>query len=122
MDKLFKHSVNKYSLWFLSKEVETKYDIKIREFSQTQDKIGTISIFAFAGICFLIGSLELYYSLQDVGRFIFQVELINLIVAFLIILFEGLILYLDKFRCIKGALFMIGFFVVCAETDRKSVV
>jgi len=117
MDKLFNLSVNKYTLWFLSKDLETKYDIKIREFGQTQEKIGTISVFCVQTIMAVCQGFQFYYSLQKMGRFKLVVEITLMSIILTCLLVEGLLLYLNKYRLIKGAFFMIGYWLVSCEAS-----
>jgi len=107
MDKIFNLSVNKYTLWFLSKDLEAKYDIKLREFGQTQEKIGTIIVFIYTVAGLILECFQIYFCFKGVQRFQIQVELTTLITLIIIIFFEGLLLWLNIFRYIKGTFFII---------------
>ena len=113
MDKIFNISVNKYTQRFLSKELEIKYENKIKELGQTQEIIGTIIVFIYTGGGLILECFQLYFCMKGVGRFQLTVEITLLITIFLIILLEGLLLWLNKFRWIKGTFFIIGFIIVC---------
>lgn len=120
METLFELSINKYSLFFLSKKVESKYRKNLNEIGGFQDKLAFFFVFVSSIVGLLFAIISLYLSTTPENkRYVFEVQLAFVIILCIAIMLEIIFYCLESLSYFRGVCFILIPILIGAETTAR---